>query len=58
MVDPFDTDALGQAIARVVDDADFRDVLRARGLEQARKFSWRETARLTLEAYKRAARRD
>ena len=54
-VDPFDTGALGEAIARLVDDDRLRAALRARGLEQAHKFSWRETARLTLEAYRRAA---
>ena len=54
LVDPFDVEALAQAIARVIDDSDLRERLRARGLERASHFSWRTTARLTLEAYKRA----
>ncbi|HEV7376742.1 MAG TPA: glycosyltransferase family 1 protein [Pyrinomonadaceae bacterium] len=54
LVDPFDEDALAQALARMIDDSDFRAGLRVKGLERARNFSWRETARLTLQAYKRA----
>jgi len=54
LVDPFDEDALTQALARMIDDSDFRAGLRVKGLERARQFSWRETARLTLQAYERA----
>lgn len=54
LVDPFDEDALTQALARMIDDSDFRARLRVKGLERARNFSWRETARLTLQAYQRA----
>jgi glycosyltransferase involved in cell wall biosynthesis len=54
LVDPFDVDALAQAIARLIDDASLRIQLRARGIKQATRFSWHETARLTLEAYDRA----
>lgn len=54
MVDPFDKDALAEAIRRVVDDAGLRRSLRERGFERARLFDWRETARLTLRAYERA----
>ncbi|MCA1850121.1 MAG: glycosyltransferase family 4 protein, partial [Acidobacteria bacterium] len=54
LVDPFDTDAIAGAIARLIDDAGLRQRLRARGTERARHFSWRETARLTLKAYEQA----
>jgi glycosyltransferase involved in cell wall biosynthesis len=54
MVDPFDTEALAEAIRRVLDDAGLRQTLRERGLQRARSFSWRETARLTLQAYEQA----
>jgi glycosyltransferase involved in cell wall biosynthesis len=56
-VDPFDKDALAQAILHVIEDAALRDRLRALGLERARVFDWRETARLTLNAYERAVKR-
>jgi glycosyltransferase involved in cell wall biosynthesis len=54
MVDPFDTEALAEAIRRVIDDADLRQTLRERGFNRARMFDWRETARLTIKAYERA----
>ena len=54
LVDPFDEKALAAAIVRVIDNASLADELRVKGLQRARKFSWQETARLTLEAYKQA----
>jgi glycosyltransferase involved in cell wall biosynthesis len=56
LVDPFDEDALAQALARLIDDSDLRACLRLKGLERARNFSWRETARLTIKAYEQAVR--
>jgi glycosyltransferase involved in cell wall biosynthesis len=56
LVDPFDERALAESLARVIDDADLRASLRVKGLERARLFDWRETARLTLRIYERAAR--
>jgi glycosyltransferase involved in cell wall biosynthesis len=55
LFDPFDTRALGEAIARVIDHPEYRAELRARGLKQAAEFSWIATARSTLNAYERAA---
>ena len=57
LVDPFDKSELARAINRVIEDEELRLELRARGLERARAFTWRETARLTLLVYERAARR-
>jgi glycosyltransferase involved in cell wall biosynthesis len=54
LVDPFDVDALTQALARMIDNRSLRARLRTKGLERASHFSWRETARLTLQAYQRA----
>ena len=54
MVNPFDERALGAAINRLLEDETLRAELRRKGLERARLFSWRETARLTLQAYERA----
>ena len=52
-VDPFDEEALAAALARLIDDDALRADLRARGLERARRFDWRETARMTLQVYRR-----
>jgi glycosyltransferase involved in cell wall biosynthesis len=54
LVDPFDTDAISAALARLIDDDGLRQTLRARGLARAARFDWRETARRTLEVYQRA----
>jgi glycosyltransferase involved in cell wall biosynthesis len=53
-VDPFDVGALASALERLIDNSDFRSELSVKGLLQARKFDWRETARLTLEVYRDA----
>jgi glycosyltransferase involved in cell wall biosynthesis len=53
LVDPFDIDALARALARLIDDAALRAELRSRGLRRARAFDWRDTARMTLQVYRR-----
>ncbi len=58
LFDPFDETALAHALAQVIDDEKLRARLRAKGIERAHKFSWRETARLTLQAYRKAAKSD
>jgi glycosyltransferase involved in cell wall biosynthesis len=55
LFDPFDTRALAESIARVIDHPDYRAELRAKGLKRAADFSWIATARLTLKAYESAA---
>lgn len=54
LVDPFDVDAIAGAIAQIVDNSDLRAQLCIKGLERARLFDWRETAKRTLEVYKQA----
>ena len=56
-VDPHDVDALADAMRRVLDDADLRADLRQRGIAQAARFSWFETARRTQTVYQRVVRR-
>ncbi len=50
-VDPFDIAALSNAIERIVDDADLRASLQAKGFQRAAEFDWHETARKTLAVY-------
>ncbi|HEX8561157.1 MAG TPA: glycosyltransferase family 1 protein [Pyrinomonadaceae bacterium] len=52
-VNPFDEGAISAALARLIDDDALRADLRARGLRRAREFDWRETARMTLQVYRR-----
>ncbi len=54
-VDPHDPDALAEALRMVLRDDGMREEMRSRGLAQARRFSWYETAERTLAAYRDAA---
>ncbi|MBI1802595.1 MAG: glycosyltransferase family 4 protein [Chloroflexi bacterium] len=47
-VNPLDTEAIAQAISRLLDDAALRQALIAKGYENARRFSWERCARETL----------
>ncbi len=51
LLPPDDTRAFGAAILTCVVEPAVADDLRARGLEQARKFSWEKAARETTAAY-------
>ncbi|MEP7358099.1 MAG: glycosyltransferase family 1 protein, partial [Anaerolineales bacterium] len=51
LVPPEDTRTFGAAILTVVVEPSVHDDLSARGLEQAKQFSWEKTARETAEAY-------
>jgi glycosyltransferase involved in cell wall biosynthesis len=55
LVDPFDIDELSSAMGKLIVDSNFRSILRVKGLDQSRRFSWQETARQTLRVYKDAA---
>ncbi len=54
LVDPQAPEAIGEALTRLLDDADARHEYRRRGLERAAQFSWERCARETLEVYRRA----
>jgi len=56
MVDPFNVTAIANAIETVVRDSELQATLSVKGLERARLFDWRETARQTLAVYEKAAR--
>ncbi len=53
LVSPTDTDGLSRAMERIFSDAVLAQSLRERGLQQAAQFSWKKTARQTLEIYRR-----
>jgi glycosyltransferase involved in cell wall biosynthesis len=54
MIDPFDVDAIAGAIQKMITDSEFRSELRVKGLERAKDFDWKETARQTLAVYRKA----
>lgn len=54
LFDPYDVDAIARATQRLLDDAELAGRLRALGREHARLFTWRRSARLTLDSYARA----
>lgn len=55
LVPPGNVEKLGAGLRRVVASEELRASLRARGREQAKKFSWDRCARETLDVYHEAA---
>jgi glycosyltransferase involved in cell wall biosynthesis len=52
MVPPEDVDGLARAIGDLLADPERRALLSARGLERARRFSWKSSARKLLDVYR------
>ena len=52
LVDPHDVAAIGDALARVLDDPALADGLRERGRIRAADYTWDRTADLTARAYR------
>jgi alpha-1,3-rhamnosyl/mannosyltransferase len=55
LVDPTDVDALATALGRVLNEPNLAADLRARGFEQAARFTWERTAAETLSMYRQAS---
>lgn len=55
-VDPTNSEQIGAGLVKIVTDAPLREELRRRGLEQAARFSWEETARRTAAVYHQVGR--
>jgi glycosyltransferase involved in cell wall biosynthesis len=56
LTDPLDSEAWVEALWRVVADRDLRCTLAGRGFEQVQRFSWRQTAKETLQVLEEAGR--
>jgi len=56
LADPYSPASFAAAMRAVLTDAALAAELRARGRERVRKFTWEQTARLTLAAYEEAER--
>jgi glycosyltransferase involved in cell wall biosynthesis len=52
LLPPRDVAAWVEALGRLLDDAQLREDLRARGLERASRFTWDAAARRTLDVYR------
>lgn len=53
---PYDEGAWVEALRRLARDRDLHDRLAAEGLQRARRFTWQETARRTVEVYREVGR--
>jgi glycosyltransferase involved in cell wall biosynthesis len=51
LIDPYDADAIADAMRRVLLDSDLRDDLRHRGLRRVTEFSWDRSVRRVREIY-------
>ena len=56
-VDPFDVDAIAEAIEKLINDSVLRQELSVKGRKRAETFDWRETARQTLDIYQQVGTR-
>ena len=55
LVEPTDSERIFEAARRLLTDPELRREQEQRGLRQARRYTWRETAKHTLIAYQKAA---
>lgn len=55
MVDPFNVDDLAFAIDQLIGNSGLRSQLQVKGLERAKLFDWRDSARKTVAVYEKAA---
>ena len=52
-VEPSNVDSLAEAIEKVISDSKLRENMIKTGIKQIEKFNWQDTARKTLDVYKR-----
>jgi len=53
LVDPYDIDALADAMQKLLSDDSLRNALKQKGSERVKAFSWSRTARQTLDIFER-----
>lgn len=56
LIDPKNESDLAAALLRITSDQNLRTQLQERGIEQAKKFTWRTAAETTLQLYREACR--
>lgn len=57
-VDPYNVEAMADAMRRMLEDGDLAQELRERGLARAAQFSWERTARETVKVYEQVLGRN
>ncbi len=55
-VNPYNIDEMGRAIHQVLTDEGFKEGIRKKGLERAKKFSWKKCAEEHLKVYQEVSR--
>lgn len=55
-VNPYDVEAIGESLIRLVDDSDLRAELGRKGIERSKQFGWDRAAAETLHVLRQAAR--
>ena len=53
LVDPYDVEAIAEAMHQILSDPDLAAELRQRDLARAKQFTWEQTARETIKVYER-----
>jgi glycosyltransferase involved in cell wall biosynthesis len=53
LVDPYDTDAISNALAELLESQARREELSRRGLVRAQRFTWHQVAEQTVQVYRR-----
>jgi glycosyltransferase involved in cell wall biosynthesis len=56
LFDPTDVEAIAVSVRRILEDRELAGRLRTAGRERAKRFTWAESARVTLDCYRRALR--
>jgi O-antigen biosynthesis alpha-1,3-mannosyltransferase len=54
MVDPYDVESMRSGMLQLLDNGPLRTELKDKGFERAAQYSWKKTAELTYEGYKKA----
>jgi glycosyltransferase involved in cell wall biosynthesis len=57
LVDPYSVEAIAGGIGMIMGDSELAKLLRQKGIERARKFTWKNSASQTLTAYRQAVSR-
>ncbi|PID52527.1 MAG: hypothetical protein CR972_01480 [Candidatus Moraniibacteriota bacterium] len=56
LINPIDTKELAKVMNRFANDKELREVYRMRGIERAKEFDWKKTAKETMKIYKNLAK--